>query len=144
MLAKSAIYSATTVSEIKNNRPVYIRGCATQKCILWFICWYSSCHAWVLDGYVKRTQPVTVRNEYPCNYTYNYTYSYTRTLELVHNNFGWGSTPSGSGKANNDNGWYHKGLFNANNGPEESSNTFSKSNIENDFKHDNKIIINIK
>ena len=140
---KISYNNATAISEIKNNRPVYIDGCATRKCVLWFICWYSSCHAWVLDGYVKRTQPVTVRNEYPCNYTYNYTYSYTRTLELVHNNFGWGSTPSGSAKGKNNNGWYHKGLFNANNGPEESSNTFSKGKVRN-YKYDNDMLINIQ
>ena len=62
--------SATAISEIKNNRPVYIDGNDTytdteqRRCFLWW-CWtttertYDAGHAWVLDGYVERTQRVT-------------------------------------------------------------------------------------
>ena len=67
---KISYNSATAISEIKNNRPVYIDGSDTytdteqRRCFLWW-CWtttnrtYNAGHAWVLDGYVKRTQLVT-------------------------------------------------------------------------------------
>lgn len=143
--------NATAISEIKNNRPVYIDGCGLKKrkCFLW-ICWsrYSSCHAWVLDGYVKRTQLVTATVHSVCpgrnNMYSTYSYSYNNYLELVHNNFGWGGETDGSSKNNtNSSGWYYKGLFDSNRGPDKSSNTF-RSDDKKNFRYDNDMLINIQ
>ena len=41
-------------------------------------------------------------------------------------------------------GWYHRGIFNSNRGPDKSSNTFSKGGVPGDFKYQNNMLINIE
>lgn len=142
--------SEKIISEIKNNRPVYVRGCSIRTWIdtPWWEFWtrdhyeYSECHAWVVDGYVKRTRNVTVTRFDEC-LNREFKYSYDSSIELIHNNFGWGGSPSGNNTGTYTSGWYYKGLFDANNGPEGASNSF-KSGTSGNFQFENKIITNIK
>ncbi len=156
--------SNTVISEIKANRPVYISGYAFKKKLPWYKRWkrkyvYDGGHAWLVDGYVKRTREVTVternneciKNELSDAYT---TYTYNENLELVHNNFGWGGDEKGGDNtAYYDNegnivsksktGWYHKNLFDSNNFRDETSNTY-KSGTSGNYQYKNQIITNIK
>ncbi len=137
------------VSEIISNRPVYISGCGIKKrCFLgWCLKPYESCHAWVLDGYVSRSQTISVTYRHTCNPSLTHTASYSRTHKLVHNNFGWGNENNDKdqlkGTAKTDSGWYRKGLFDSNNGPDAASETYRSGDPKN-FKYDNKMIINIR
>lgn len=141
------------ISEIKQYRPVYIRGCAFKE--KYRTGWwpfrktryrYKECHAWVLDGYVRKIRTVTTTTYDECiNRTFKSTY--TQSQELIHNNFGWGGLLSGNYKGAT--GWYHKGLYDANNLSDEVSNHSFKSERENsgetnNFKFDNKILIGIE
>ena len=144
----------TVISELKNNRPLLIDGCAIETdhkidLLITKIEWqtYDKCHAWLLDGYVRRERIVTVQID--CNYGEDSVREqYTQNLELVHNNFGWGDSNWGNkfdlnldGSGRNNTGWYHIGIFNVN-GHKEPSNTF-KSGILYDYQFRNHIITNI-
>ncbi len=151
------------ISEIKNNRPVYIRGNDIRKWIdtPWWEFWtrdhyeYKGGHAWVLDGYVERFRKVTVtRRNNDCirpdelsnPYT---THTYNQNLELVHNNFGWGGDEKGGNNIQyygspkgSKTGWYYKGLFDSNNNCDAPSNAY-KSGISGNYQYRNQIITNI-
>ncbi len=165
--------SNKAISEIKNNRPVYVSGSSLKYTKKYTTGWwifkkkyieitYDGNHAWVLDGYVKRTREVTV--ETPNNKcipsdelapAYN-TRTYYETIELVHNNFGWGGDEKGGDDIDGyyrDNkgelvkksktGWYYKGLFDSNNFRNETSNTY-KSGVAGNYQYKNQMITNIK
>ncbi len=162
--------SNKAISEIKNNRPVYVSGSSLKYTKKYTTGWwifkkkyikitYDGGHAWVLDGYVKRARKVTVTKPNHCappNVISDLiTYTYYETDELVHNNFGW----SGDEKGGDDfsyydkkkdkwirkskTGWYHKGLFDSNNFRNETSNTY-KSGIAGNYQYKNQMITNIK
>ena len=137
------------ISEIKNNRPVFMAGCsiATPYQITegwWF--WkkthtkynYSSCHAWVLDGYVLKKRKVT-KQYIDCPSPKRIEITHEENLELVHNNLGWGGYRDGSSVE--DTGWYHIGVFNTIES-KESSNTY-KSGTPYNYQFNKHIIINI-
>lgn len=42
------------ISEIENQRPVYMRGCNEKETTLFFFTSYSGCHAWIADGTSER------------------------------------------------------------------------------------------
>ncbi len=128
------------IEEIKNNRVVYVSGYSTSKTILGLINWAENGHAWVLDGYVKKTQKVTVTIHDEC--MGDRTWTDNISMELVHSNFGWGGNLNGSSKSRGT-GWYHKGVFNANVGPKETSNTY-KSDTRYYYRYDRMIITNIQ
>lgn len=128
------------VSEIKNNRPVYMQGCSykipyTYTTGWWF--WkkshtgytYQDCHAWVLDGYVLKTREV--KHYTKCPNMPGFTHIGENRLELIHNNFGW---------YGENNGWYHIGIFDTK-GKREATGTY-KSGSEGNYQYVNKIIIN--
>jgi hypothetical protein len=108
-------YSYTPVlNSLNNDRPVYIKGTTNQG----FLGLTSSGgrHSWLIDGYLKQQQTVTVTYTWhpilniptpitrtrvlPEAFTTTETYNYSR--EFFHNNFGW------HGK---DNGYYVPGIF---------------------------------
>ncbi|MDO4881561.1 MAG: C10 family peptidase [Capnocytophaga sp.] len=137
------------INEIKKGYPVYIEGCALEKTYSssssWWIFkdvktkkYYEECHAWVLDGYVLKTQPMTIH--IVCGKIEPIYYKSENPVQLIHNNFGWGGSTNGENKAGT--GWYHIGVFNSNKN-QESSNLY-KSGIKGDYKFLNKIITNIK
>ena len=132
------------ISEIQNNRAVYIDGCSLKEngtYILWIpIPKYSKCHAWVLDGYVFKEREVT---EYyiDCPSSKKHGITHIEKLELVHNNFGWGYRWGRDGAAANNTGWYHIGIFDTK-GYKEPSNTYKGS--EGNYQYDIKIMINIQ
>ncbi|WP_460485685.1 C10 family peptidase [Capnocytophaga sp. HP1101] len=151
-------YNATQlVSEIENNRPIYIQGYSYQiphsyTTGWWF--WKKSCtrysydkgHAWVIDGYVLKTREV--KHYTKCPKMEGYTNISYDKLELVHNNFGWEGNLNGSDfKWNKEDydgtGWYNINVFNAKSGREAGSNTY-KSGAEGDYKFEKTLIINIK
>ncbi len=155
--------SDKVIFEIKNNRPVYVSGSSIRKKTPWYNFWreydYKKGHAWALDGYVKRSQEVTVFESNNCvppnEISDDYINTYYNTIELVHNNFGWGGDEKGGDNVSyydkkkdkwickSKTGWYHKNLFDSNNFRDETSNTY-KSGTEGNFQYKNKIIINIK
>ena len=152
-IKKEKYNDAQVISELKNNRPLLIDGCAIEtdhkiNLLITKIEWqtYDKCHAWLLDGYVLKTRNVTYY--YKCFQTNEYINRTQEHLILVHNNFGWGDSNwenkfdlnlDGSGR--NNTGWYHIGIFNVN-GHKEPSNTF-KSGILYDYQFRNHIITNI-
>jgi len=146
------------VSEIKNNRPVYIEGYSYQIPHTYTTGWwfwkkshtdysYEEGHAWLLDGYVRRERIVTVQID--CNYGEDSVREQSKEgLVLIHNNFGWGGNLDGSDfKWNKDyydgTGWYNINVFNAKSGRQAGSNTY-KSGTEGNYQFKKKIIINIK
>ena len=133
--------NAQAISEIKNNRPVYIEGCSTEvkhKFLgIHYDTSYEDCHAWILDGFVVIKRKKT--HYYKCSVGNLYVFESEDGYSLVHNNLGWGG--STYGYTNNGSGWYLTGFFNTKkNSP---SNTY-KSQDGYDFKYKNSIIINIK
>ena len=147
------------VSEIRNNRPIYIQGYSyeishTYTTGWWF--WkksqtrysYKEGHAWVLDGYVLRKRKIT---EYyiNCPSSEEVKIVNDEKIELIHNNFGWGDSNDGTkygvsgldGFYANGTGWYHISIFNTK-GNKESSNTY-KSGTPMNFQYNKCIITNI-
>ena len=147
------------ISEIRNNRPVYIEGYSyeishTYTTGWWF--WkksqtrysYKEGHAWVLDGYVLRKRKIT---EYyiNCPSSEEVKIVNDEKIELIHNNFGWGDSNDGTkygvsgldGFYANGTGWYHISIFNTK-GNKESSNTY-KSGTPMNFQYNKCIITNI-
>ena len=145
----------TVISELKNNRPLLIDGCAIETdhkidFLITKIEWqtYDKCHAWLLDGYVRRERIITTQID--CNYGEDsYREQYTESLELVHNNFGWGDSYNKTkygvlgldGSYAQGTGWYHIGIFNTK-GSKENSNSY-KSGTPYDYQFRNHIITNI-
>ena len=145
---------STVISELKNDRPLLIDGCAIETdhkidLLITKIEWqtYDRCHAWLLDGYVRRERNKTV-NIY-CEWGVEvFNQHFLEELELVHNNFGWGGNLDGSDfKWNKDyydgTGWYNINVFNAKSGRQAGSNTY-KSGTEANYKFKNNLIFNIK
>ena len=136
------------VSEIKNNRPVYIEGYSYQIPHTYTTGWwfwkkshtdysYEEGHAWLLDGYVRRERIVTVQID--CNYGEDSVREQSKEgLVLIHNNFGWGGSTTGNFS---DSGWYHLGIFDTK-GSKEPSNTY-KSGTPLNFSYRKRIINNI-
>ena len=136
------------ISEIINNKPVYIEGYSykiphTYTTGWWF--WkkshtdysYREGHAWVLDGYVKKERTVTIHID--CNNGEDsYREQNTEWLELIHNNLGWGGSTNGNFSAS---GWYHIGIFDTE-GSKDSSNTY-KSGTPYNYQYRNRLITNI-
>ena len=113
------------ISEIKNNRPLYIQGCDNV-----------TCHAWVLDGYLLKRRTVTLVTT--CDSPDDFVRMGEETVELVHNNLGWGGRADGSNSAS---GWYHIGIFDTK-GEKDSSNIYKSG--RRDYQFYKKIIVNIK
>ncbi len=130
------------ISEVTKGRPVYIRGASKKHHILFWVTYYDKGHAWVIDGYVHKRQKITVTEFEECTGE-PYTYSYYNTLELVHNNFGWGGNLDGSSKDKyTATGWYHKGLYDTNKTPNKTSNTY-KAGTKKNYQYDHKLIVYI-
>lgn len=89
--------SANAIASMKRREPLIVRGCSikTNYSFLGLTVYtsYSGCHAWVIDGYLKRR--MTIGNT---GFDFDY----------IHNNWGW------NGK---DNGYFQSGVFNSNQGP---------------------------
>lgn len=146
----------TLIDNIKNNQPIYISGSSTKITYTtgWWL-WkkerikYEDGHTWVVDGYVFKERPVTTYYVLTCRDDEgeaSYEVHKRQTLELVHNNFGWGGSLKGDAIKVGDydgTGWYHIGVFNAKSGRENSSNTY-KSSSKGNYEFGNKIITNIK
>lgn len=132
-------------NEIKNNRPVYARGCSIMDPNTYSVLWwkiklpptYDKCHAWVLDGYVCRTHKTTSYYRGTCAEANIPIYG-VQSTGFVHNNFGWGGR---------SNGWYYMGVFNTVQGPSAPSDTYNrtteKEGERGNYKYENEIIINI-
>lgn len=106
VLENYSTYVAT--QEIMQNRPVYVAGCGN-----------GDCHAWILDGYVSKKRKVHTTYYDECGEYLEYTT--TERIYLVHNNFGWGGSLSGS---NGSTAWYKAGVFDTDS-EKQSSNMYS-------------------
>lgn len=106
---RTSMYNASNVEvlsvskirkDILANRPVYISGCDSSK--------KDNCHAWVLDGYMKKGRK-TLRYMYiECPGFYGQKIDKVEgyiTEDFVHCNFGWEGTFSG---------WYRIDVFDTN------------------------------
>lgn len=72
-IKKEKYNDVQVISELKNNRPLLIDGCAIETdhkidLLITKIEWqtYDKCHAWLLDGYVRRERIITTQID--CNY----------------------------------------------------------------------------
>jgi hypothetical protein len=116
------------VSSLQNNRPVYIRGDShkTEHRFLGINWWstYKKGHAWLIDGYLKQQQTVTVTYIWKAIMppvqdgvlvskpeTRTTTSTFTNYREFFHNNFGWDSSNGAGGGYGTGNGYYLPGLF---------------------------------
>ena len=145
-IKKEKYNDAQVISELKNNRPLLIDGCAIETdhkidLLISKIKWqtYDRCHAWLLDGYVRRERIITTQID--CNYGEDSVREqYTEKIELVHNNFGWGGNTKGNSSAS---GWYHIGIFNSNVGSI-PSNTYKSDGEPFNYRFRLGLISNIK
>ena len=128
------------VQQIVNNNPVYIRGKSKKKehrlLGINFYNTYDGGHAWLLDGYVYQNERITYYIECPIwrgleKTTKVVVQTDSKSIELIHNNFGWGGSTYGySGST----GWYHAGIFDTKE-RHSSSNTY-KSGSEGNYQYD--------
>ena len=145
-IKKEKYNDAQVISELKNNRPLLIDGCAIEidhkiGLLITKIEWqtYDKCHAWLLDGYVRRERNKTV-NIY-CEWGVEvFNQHFLEELELVHNNFGWEGNTKGNSSAS---GWYHIGIFNSNVGSI-PSNTYKSNGEPFNYRFRLGLISNIK
>ena len=156
-IKKEKYNDVQVISELKNNRPLLIDGCAIETdhkidLLITKIEWqtYDKCHAWLLDGYVRRERIITTQID--CNYGEDSVREqYTENLELVHNNFGWGDSYNKTkygvlgldGSYAQGTGWYHIGIFNAK-GSKENSNSYKSSGELFNYRFQLGLISNIK
>jgi|GEM_PF-252932 putative pyrogenic exotoxin B len=156
-MKKEKYNDAQVISELKNNRPLLIDGCAIEidhkiGLLITKIEWqtYDKCHAWLLDGYVRRERNKTL-NIY-CEWGVEvFNQHFLEQLELVHNNFGWGDSYNNTkygvlgldGSYAQGTGWYHIGIFNAK-GSKENSNSYKSSGELFNYRFQLGLISNIK
>ena len=156
-IKKEKYNDVQVISELKNNRPLLIDGCAIKTdhkidLLITKIEWptYDKCHAWLLDGYVRRERIITTQID--CNYGEDSVREqYTEKIELVHNNFGWGDSYNKTkygvlgldGSYAQGTGWYHIGIFNAK-GSKENSNSYKSSGELFNYRFQLGLISNIK
>ena len=155
-IKKEKYNDAQVISELKNNRPLLIDGCAIETdhkidLLITKIKWqtYDRCHAWLLDGYVLKTRNVTFY--YKCFQTNEYINRTQEHFILVHNNFGWGDSYNKTkygvlgldGSYAQGTGWYHIGIFNTN-GSKENSNSYKSSGELFNYRFQLGLISNIK
>ncbi len=115
------------ISSIANRKPVCTDGYAikVKEKVLGFTynTYYKKGHAWVIDGYTKRSRPVT---RYVRTSTKTTKTTSTQTEEYVNCNWGWGAT---------DNGWYLNKVFDTN-----KSDITLKSGTERYYQYKLKIL----
>lgn len=135
--------------DLKNHRPVYIRGCSSRKSFLNIEAYtiYDNCHAWVIDGYIRKYYNIFHHYFSNCmsEDEFHEVVSETHVEEYIHCNFGWGGVDkSGS---NGYSGWYRIGIFDASlghPGQVHPSNTFQKdAGSKGNYKYDFRLITNI-
>jgi hypothetical protein len=145
-------YNAALAS-VNAGRPVLMDGYShrTENGIFGINLWYTyqNSHTWLIDGYLKQQQAVTVTYTWhpilnnptpitrtrvlPEAFTTTETYNYSR--EFFHNNFGWNGT---------DNGYYVPGIFDASsdgNSADLPSNT--RSGEDGNYQYDLEMWTNI-
>ena len=138
------------ISEIKNNRPVYIEGYSYQIPHTYTTGWwfwkkshtnysYREGHAWVLDGYVIISREIKHYIKCP-NIKESISISHDN-IQLIHNNFGWGYYSGRDGTASDNTGWYHIDIFDTM-GDKKPSNTY-KSGSPFNFQYKKRLITNI-
>ncbi len=125
--------SNTVVSEIENNRPVFMEGYRTYYTTTsgWWIFKktthnYEKGHAWVCDGY-RITSDLTIHNP---ETLYEYTTSTTNGY-FLHMNWGWGGRRMGP--SNND-GWFKH----------DNWRIYDDGDVEYNYQYQKKCIIGIK
>ena len=113
-------------NEIIQRRPIYIRGCDA-----------TGCHAWILDGCIRKEQEV--RYYFKCREWKEAKYfSETNYINLFHNNWGWGSLFDG---------WYYEGIFKLGSYADPSKNIPNGKTPptgEGNYNIRNQVIINIQ
>lgn len=119
-------YSDWVSFQINQRKPVYIDGCST-----------TGCHAWILDGYIRKEQEV--RYYFKCREWKEAKYiSETNYINLIHNNWGWGSLFDG---------WYYEGIFKLGSYADPSKNIPNGKTPpagEDNYNIRNQVIINIQ
>ena len=85
--------------DILANRPVYISGCDSSA--------KDNCHAWVLDGYMKKEKETLEYRYIDCSGFYGQKEEIRGSIteDFVHCNFGW---------SGNSSGWYRVDVFDTN------------------------------
>lgn len=134
--------------DLKNHRPVYIRGCSSRKSFLNIEAYtiYENCHAWVIDGYIRKYYNIFHHYFSNCmsEDEFHEVVSETHVEEYIHCNFGWGGDKYGG---NGYSGWYRIGIFDASlghPGQVHPSNTFQRdAGREGNYKYDFRLITNI-
>ena len=97
------------INAIKNGNPVYGRGNSGRKKFLGITVKYKGGHAWVYDGYISAIKNGKQQN-------------------LIHCNWGWGSSIS-------YNGYYLSKVFDTNSGPEIKDTEVTRSGSSNNYKY---------
>jgi hypothetical protein len=107
--------SNDTFASLDKKQPLIARGCSnkTNHKFLGINIYstYSGCHAWVIDGYLKRKSKFYVYNEQIDSNTGNkvsrrtFAYSFEIYSDYMHNNWGWNG---------NKNGYFASDVFNSN------------------------------
>lgn len=146
------------ISNILNNKPIYISGCAFRHNIRYGFLnlnkrtIYNECHAWILDGYNKIERSYTRYLKSDCiSEPMRWGTIVTEKTEYVHCNFGWGGRNNKGNDSRDATGWYKIGLFNTNLGEEGSRKapSYQYNNYENspdkkgNYQYNLKIINNI-
>ena len=103
-LYQDVLYSdyndSTVLSMLRDQKPVFI--CSLPKTsVLGYD--FSSCHAWIIDGYTRRV--ITTTTNYYCNNILVGQNISTSERTMVHCDWGWGTS---------HNGYYYSGVFKLN------------------------------
>ncbi|WP_373818417.1 C10 family peptidase [Porphyromonas loveana] len=130
---RPAKYRQNLVEEsMSNHLPAYISGCRVKHEFI--VTWYDKGHAWVVDGTLEREKTYTY---------YNYDGDIVSTnlfkQSFFHCNWGWVGLY---------NGFFHKGVFNASEGPvfqDRNGQLYSASNNSTyNYQYDLSMMINIQ
>jgi hypothetical protein len=135
-------YNAALAS-INAERPVLMSGYShrTEHGIFGINLWYTyqNGHDWLIDGYLKHQQAVTVTYTwYPTSLLvqtranvlvpqpYTTTETYNRHRDFFHNNFGWNGT---------DNGYYVPGIFDTSDDYNEELDSSTRSGEDKNYQY---------
>jgi hypothetical protein len=119
-------HSGIAIASINGGEPLIVRGCSNKHTILGILLYYDKCHAWVIDGYLKRQTSSIMGNRPP---------TITSTTEYVHNNWGWTNGFK--------NGYFRSGVFNSVPGPDIPSSG-TKSDEAKNYKYDIKMTFDMR
>ncbi len=121
--------SNEAIASMNRKEPLIVKGCSKKinHKFLGFTIYtsYDGCHAWVIDGYLKRRTTTDIYDPI----TMNVTEINSKVEEYIHNNWGWNGY---------QNGYFKSGVFNSAPGPNISSSG-TKSSENGNYQYDIKM-----